>query len=1610
MMRTKAKLWLCALLAAAMACSLALAALLWPSAAAEAAAMIGGVRVKGNGNGTQTPNASLIYNLPESHSLAGAESIVFEMEFKDDDDAVVPFVVDSAGNYYEFMGTGGVSGSYRRAKTYSMLEGTAPTSVGGWANIRAQDLSGVFCLSVPLSSFYMRASLNNIGSGSLETAAAKGAALTADAALVAAGVRVPENDTSHADFVLGRIWAQGEEDVLICDPAALTPSQTANYGYNKSPGIWWVAYVGSFGSFDTDGTCKGQGWFTDFVSLEGGLPADYAAVSAPREESGYFDGLNYRMTKTEAEAAYQSIVLPAYAGTMKGAVLAFPFYDRGGTGMTWELRLSDAENKEYGTSGAQLYYVTTEYALQSTVKSNWSIVPPAGFCGYVLVDLSTVTDSGFSALTEETAQGLHLRLGMHGAWNGDTLVNYDIGEVKAYHKPVTAETDFDAWLAEGGETVFDFADDAAADGLREGMTMSWISKYNTVLRRVRHTYDYKSETEPRYGRLDGVNLALTDAADDTYMYLEARGRSSDLSAADHFAVRVADHANNAGNFEFYFYDADKTFATRSGLLQDRDAYLFDSSGAFVQSIRAYNAWSWITLPARFDGWLVVPTDSIDWQFDRTDAAYAVFITNGPEGIRAGTGSDEDPASEGLSFDFGQMVAFAGAFNEDKSNFSALLGGGTVYAELLASDRRSISAQVSGTGLTEGVVTPVVGYDMPYSYMDVEGIVLEAGGQGGSAAAAVPAGKRPALYVYNEAFAPLSVTLSYVQDGAVQPVEGATLVSALDDVSEVSATEGAIQLPDSYEGWVVLPAGEGSLQIELAADARLGLRWLFALNEGVSFADAGEVFAKSVVVLRTVTATDEELAEALALSGMTVQRAVNSYYMTDDAPTTIDDEAAPAVLTLPQESGNRIYAIKNGMPAFKSEQMYEGTPTFDYAAMPQLLKGGMKYILFEEGGTVTATAAEGGAVYVFAGKDFAADGFVKFMAIDSFIDGIEGRIYGYRRTLGAGDPIEVQGAYLIAADGQVSEPLASSVPAEVLFGEDFPTEYLHENSSFWSIPGLENVGGRLYMAMLTGGTTEPVIDNVAVLYTSEDGGGTWQPYAVIDHPYETAARVLDTQVWYADGKLWVFWGQADASFGGIMTWAMYSENAGAENLEDVAWSEPIRLFGGLMNSKPIKLSDGSYLYNANFPENEPGTVHVYKSTDGGMTAPEIGLAYSSQGTGVTFTEAKIVELNNGALWMVRRLESTSSAEENFSLDGGVNWTSATLNEALQTGSSRFVLTRLPSGNLLYVGNFGASRSKLTALLSEDEGKTWPYSLELDAREWTSYPDFTYTEDGDIMVAYDKGRTSHLEIRYAVFNESDIKAGAFTSENAVKMAIAFKSDRYKEIASVAGADGWKTQFPAGTTRAQVLAQFPESLTVTDNLGAESTLTGVWTMGRVDANGDAVVTFTPDGGLPSSLEDSYGLLRVVVNIAPRVVQGIEVTAPTKTEYAVGERLNTAGAQVKVTYNDGTTGTVPIGECEIAGFDSSTAGEKTVTVTYGGHSASFTVTVKAAGGSSEGPAPDGSGTETPAPDGPGTGSDPAPDEGCGGCGGTAAGVSLGLGALFAGAALVVLCKKRRA
>ncbi len=68
---------------------------------------------------------------------------------------------------------------------------------------------------------------------------------------------------------------------------------------------------------------------------------------------------------------------------------------------------------------------------------------------------------------------------------------------------------------------------------------------------------------------------------------------------------------------------------------------------------------------------------------------------------------------------------------------------------------------------------------------------------------------------------------------------------------------------------------------------------------------------------------------------------------------------------------------------------------------------------------------------------------------------------------------------------------------------------------------------------------------------------------------------------------------------------------------------------------------------------------------------------------------------------------------------------------------------------------------------------------------------------------------------------------------------------------------------------------------------------------------------------------------------------TNPDKTNYYVGDTLNTSGLTLTATYNDGTTKTVSSGfTCTPTTLN--TAGAQKITVTYGGKTTSFNVTVK--------------------------------------------------------------------
>ena len=66
-----------------------------------------------------------------------------------------------------------------------------------------------------------------------------------------------------------------------------------------------------------------------------------------------------------------------------------------------------------------------------------------------------------------------------------------------------------------------------------------------------------------------------------------------------------------------------------------------------------------------------------------------------------------------------------------------------------------------------------------------------------------------------------------------------------------------------------------------------------------------------------------------------------------------------------------------------------------------------------------------------------------------------------------------------------------------------------------------------------------------------------------------------------------------------------------------------------------------------------------------------------------------------------------------------------------------------------------------------------------------------------------------------------------------------------------------------------------------------------------------------------------------------------PTQLEYFEGESLNTSGLELTLIYNNGTTQRVTSG-FTITGYDKNKIGTQTITVTYQGKNATFTVTVK--------------------------------------------------------------------
>lgn len=321
-----------------------------------------------------------------------------------------------------------------------------------------------------------------------------------------------------------------------------------------------------------------------------------------------------------------------------------------------------------------------------------------------------------------------------------------------------------------------------------------------------------------------------------------------------------------------------------------------------------------------------------------------------------------------------------------------------------------------------------------------------------------------------------------------------------------------------------------------------------------------------------------------------------------------------------------------------------------------------------------------------------------------------------------------------------------------------------------IPTIERTkNDKMFCSFYSGGTRE-WFGNFCVLLTSDDCGETWSD--VVAAIYESeSVRIADPILWIDPlGRLWWIYNRMPDN----AVHAYICDNPD----EELKFNTHVTIGFDHMLHKPIVLKTGEWMFpiavwdesvfSISRSFHKDRKAFVYKTIDNGQTFKKLGGVMCEQRH---FDEHAIIEKSDGSLQIyVRTMYGIGTG---YSYDGGYSWTDGVDSE-LGGPDSRFFIRRLNSGRVLLINHYNfTKRDNLTAMLSEDDGKTWPYKLMLDERDAVSYPDAVEDENGYIYVVYDRDRGGfeenikgalkcEREILMAVFTEEDIISGKITSQ--------------------------------------------------------------------------------------------------------------------------------------------------------------------------------------------------------------------------------------------------------
>ena len=348
------------------------------------------------------------------------------------------------------------------------------------------------------------------------------------------------------------------------------------------------------------------------------------------------------------------------------------------------------------------------------------------------------------------------------------------------------------------------------------------------------------------------------------------------------------------------------------------------------------------------------------------------------------------------------------------------------------------------------------------------------------------------------------------------------------------------------------------------------------------------------------------------------------------------------------------------------------------------------------------------------------------------------------------------------------------------------KYYTENRIWQGISSIEvTPKGRIFVTFYSGGIKEE-IGNYSLLIVSDDGGETFSEPILV--AYEDNHRHFDPCLWIdPDGRLWFTY----TKFPDDGLYAVICDNPDGD---EIIFGEEFFIAHDVMMNKPIVLTSGEWAFPVSvwdwrlaknflgFGEDNPdkGTF-VYTTADKGKTfVKRGGTAFEDR----SFDEHMLIELKDGTLRMLVRCEKGFIGVAD-SKDGGFTWTDC-FDCGYRGPTSRFHITRLKSGRILFINHHDFNdRNNLTAMLSEDEGKTFPYKLLLDERKDVSYPDAKEASDGFIYVTYDRERGGYKK-SYAEARECarEILVAKITEEDIINGTLQNKESYVKRIASKLG----------------------------------------------------------------------------------------------------------------------------------------------------------------------------------------------------------------------------------